>query len=28
VVAKRPRTQAGIALGMMPILQRRPVGLD
>jgi tetratricopeptide (TPR) repeat protein len=28
VVAKRPRTQAGIALGMMPMLQRRPVGLD
>jgi tetratricopeptide (TPR) repeat protein len=30
IVAKRPRpTQAGgIALGMMPILQRRPVGLD
>jgi curved DNA-binding protein CbpA len=30
IVAKRPRpTQAGgIALGMMPIFQRRPVGLD
>jgi len=28
VVAKKPRTQAGIALGMMPMLQRRPVGLD
>jgi tetratricopeptide (TPR) repeat protein len=29
VVAKKPRPpQAGIALGMMPIFQRRPVGLD
>jgi tetratricopeptide (TPR) repeat protein len=29
VVAKRPRPpQAGIALGMMPMFQRRPVGLD
>jgi tetratricopeptide (TPR) repeat protein len=28
VVAKKPRTQAGIALGMMPMFQRRPVGLD
>jgi tetratricopeptide (TPR) repeat protein len=28
VVAKKPRAQAGIALGMMPMLQRRPVGLD
>jgi tetratricopeptide (TPR) repeat protein len=29
VVAKKPRPpQAGIALGMMPMFQRRPVGLD
>jgi curved DNA-binding protein CbpA len=29
VVARKPRApQAGIALGMMPIFQRRPVGLD
>jgi tetratricopeptide (TPR) repeat protein len=28
VVVKKPRPQAGIALGMMPIFQRRPVGLD
>jgi tetratricopeptide (TPR) repeat protein len=29
VVAKKPRPQqGGIALGMMPMFQRRPVGLD
>jgi tetratricopeptide (TPR) repeat protein len=28
IVAKKPRPQPGIALGMMPMFQRRPVGLD
>jgi tetratricopeptide (TPR) repeat protein len=28
IVAKKPRPQPGIALGMMPTFQRRPVGLD
>jgi tetratricopeptide (TPR) repeat protein len=28
VVVKKPRPQPGLALGMMPVAQRRPVGLD